>query len=314
LLEGFSEEALGGLRAFMVRAPAEVPGASVYRVVFGGGGAPYRTAVDRASPTRRPFQRYLRRKNEDLVLMPGCRLHFVPGRPEALLEIRARVSRVDGFVLTSLLELALTHALAMGGYVVSHAAAFELDGVAVLAVGPTRAGKSTLCASVLAAGGAVVSDDSVILGLDRAGAPVVGALRRNFWLRDGSVDLLPGELRPVLRESDSFGEKRWGLDREASPRCFRPAAGPHAIVLLRRDRRLRDFRFRKLSAADGLVGLILATSSLYLSSRYPIEQERCMPTLTRLVEGVPCFEVRMGRALVEDPVETVLRLVEGVCR
>ena len=63
-------------------------------------------------------------------------------------------------MLTTLLEMALTHALAMSGYVVNHAAAFEIDGTAVLAVGPTRAGKSTLSAAALAAGGAVVSDDS----------------------------------------------------------------------------------------------------------------------------------------------------------
>jgi hypothetical protein len=34
--------------------------------------------------------------------------------------------------------------------------------------------------------------------------------------------------------------------------------------------------------------------------------------LTRLVNDAPCFEVRMGRVLVEDPTATVRRLVEDV--
>ena len=35
-------------------------------------------------------------------------------------------------------------------------------------------------------------------------------------------------------------------------------------------------------------------------------------TLLELVNGVPCFEVRMGRDLVNDPVTTVRRLAEDV--
>jgi hypothetical protein len=37
-----------------------------------------------------------------------------------------------------------------------------------------------------------------------------------------------------------------------------------------------------------------------------------MPGLLALVNNVPCFQVRMGRALVEDPSATVRRLVEEI--
>ena len=311
VFEGFNEEILSELRAFMVRVQADDSELAPYRVVVAGGQT-LRMAVNRSVPTRRPFRRHLQQDGDDLLQMPGCRLRLAPGQPEAAVEFRAGSAGVDGFVLTTLLETALTHALAMSGYVVNHAAAFEVDGTAVLAVGPTRAGKSTLSAAALAAGGAVVSDDSVILGPGGEGRPFVGALRRNLWLREGSIGMLPRELRSGLREAESFGERRWGLDRDVFAGYFRPTVRPGAVVLLRRDRRLRGFRLREVSSADGLVGLILATSSLYLSSRYPIERERCMPGLMKLVNSAPCFEVRMGTELVDDPVTTVQRLAEAV--
>ena len=105
-----------------------------------------------------------------------------------------------------------------------------------------------------------------------------------------------------------------GLIGMCSPGVSSQGRGLSAIVLLRRDRRLRGFRLREVSSADGLVGLILATSSLYLSPRYPVEQERCMPGLVKLVNSAPCFEVRMGTELVDDPVTTVQSLVEAVRR
>jgi len=219
----------------------------------------------------------------------------------------------DDFVATSLLEVVLIHALALGGCVVNHAAALEIGATELLVVGQSHAGKSTLCAAALAAGGAVVSDDSVILGLDENESPLAGGLRRDLWLRDGSVEILPAPLRARLRETESFGEeRRWGLERAEFPQLFRTRMRPQAIVLLRRDLRIREFALRRVSSADGLAGLILTSSPLFLSGRYPVEREKCMPVLLALVNGALCFEVRMGRALVEDPVATVCRLVEEI--
>jgi len=244
--------------------------------------------------------------------MPGGRLRLAPERAKAVVEWAGNGVAADGFVAATMLEAALIHALAMGGFVVNHAAAVEVGGAALLVVGPSRAGKSTLCAATLAAGGAVVSDDSLILGFDEDGVPAAGALRRDLWLRDGSVVLLPERLRARLWETESFGERRWGLGRAEFPKLFKTRVQPKAIVILRRDLRLRDFVLRRISSADGLAGLILASSPLFLSARYPVERKMCMPALLALVNGAPCFEVRMGRELVEDPVGTVIRLAEDV--
>ena len=312
VLEGLDEEVLRGLGMFMARVSDGGAGDVTYRVVAGGGRTPRRRAAGAAPRRRRPWHRHVRRGGEDLVVMQGGRVRLAPGRSKAVVEWASAGAAADGFVATRLLEAALIHALAMGGCVVNHAAALEVGGAELLVVGPSRVGKSTLSAAVLAAGGAVVSDDSVILGLDDQGAPSAGALRRDLWLRDGSVELLPEALRARLWETASFGERRWGLDRAAFPEIFRARVRPRVIVLLRRDLRVRGFALRRASSAEGLAGLIQASSPLFLSGRYPVERERCMPGLLALVNSARCFEVRMGRALVEDPTATVLRLVEDV--
>jgi hypothetical protein len=299
---------------FMARFSDGGSGGASYRVVAGQDRRARRRAADAVPRGRRPWRRQTRRDGEDMVAMPGGRVRLAPGRPKAVVEWREGAAAGDEFVAITLLEIALSHALAISGHVVSHAAAVEVGGMTLLAVGRTHSGKSTLSAAALAAGGAVVSDDSVILGLDDDGAPTAGALRRNLWLRDGSEGLLSEKLRARLWEASSFGERRWGLERAAFPELFRTAVRPRAIVLLRRDRRIRGFSLRRVSSADGLAGLILASSALFLSGRYPVERGRCMPGLQALVDGAPCFEARMGRALIEEPAVTVRRLAEDVCR
>ena len=313
VFEGFGEGFLRGLGGFLARVETGGADATAYRVVVEGGAALRRAAASGRPLRRRPWRRHVRRDGEDLVVMPGGHVRLAPGQAKAVVEWTDAVAPVDGFVAITLLEIAMSHALALRGYVVNHAAAIEIDGAALLAVGPTHTGKSTLSAAALAAGGAVVSDDSVILGFDGDGAPAAGALRRDLWLRDGSVGLLPVTLRTRLWETASFGERRWGLERAAFPGLFRARVEPQAIVLVRRDLRVRGFRLRRVSSADGLAGLILASSALFLSGRYPVERERCMPGLVALANGAPCFEVRMGRALVDEPAATVRRLVEAVC-
>jgi len=313
VLEGLDAAVLSGLGMFMARVSQGGVGDAPYRVVAGGRGAPRRRDANAAPRARRPFHRHVVRGLENVVVMPGGRVRLAPGRAEAVVEWAGAETAVDNFVATTLLETALIHALAMGGYVVNHAAALAFGGADLLVIGPSRAGKSTLSAAVLAAGGAVVSDDSVILGIDGDGAPSAGALRRDLWLREGSVDLLPKELRARLWEAASFGERRWGLERAVFPERFRLKLRPQAIVLLRRDLRVRGFSLRRVSSGVGLAGVIMASSPLFLSGRYPVERVRCMPGLLALVNGVRCFEVRMGRALVEEPEATVQRLFEGVC-
>jgi len=312
LFEGFDREVLRGLGGFMARVRTGGADSAAYRVVAEGGARPRRAAVSGTGLKRRPFRRHLQRDGEDQIHMPGCTLRLAPGRTESFVDFPGTVADVDGYVLTTQIEMAISHALAMGGYVVNHAAAIEIDGAALLAVGPTHAGKSTLCGAALAAGGAVVSDDSVILGLDGAGAPSVGALRRNLWLREGSAGILPHELQSRLRRVVVFGEDRWGLDRDACCNRFRTRVRPNACVIVHRDRRMRGFELRGLSSADGLAGILMASTALFFSPRYGFERDRCLQGLVELVNSVPCFSLRMGTDLIHDAVETIQSLVAAV--
>ena len=307
-LDGFDDVLLQGLQALLVRL-SEV----------GFEEAPYRVTahvatgealrIDGVAATRRPALRFVPGPDEDLVMMAAGRVRLAPARPSAVLEIRPTSGGISAYAASVLTEAALTHALALRGRAVLHAAALELGGTSILAAGSTKAGKSTLAAAVLRAGGGVVSDDSVVLGADDQGAVVAGALRRDVWFRKGTVDLLPDGLRSRLREGSSFGERRWGLERQSSRSGFREHVQPDVVILLRRDARMRAMRIANVSAAEALAGLIRATSPLFLSGRYPVEREHLLPVLTSLANDTPCFAVRMGRILLEDPERAVEEMV-----
>ncbi len=311
-LEGFDDELLRSLRALLVHVSDADPGPTPYRVTahitadeaVRGGRA--------AAASRRPSLRFVPGPDEDLVVMTAGRVRLAPARPIALLELHRTGAGTSTYASSVLTEAALTHALALRGRAVVHAAALEVGGVSILAAGSTRAGKSTLAAAILRTGGAVVSDDSVILGVEDRRVAAAGALRRDVWFREGTVDLLHDELRSRLREGISFGERRWGLERESSRSVFRDRVCPDVVVLLTRDARMRAMRIAKASAADALAGLIRATSPLFLSGRYPVERERLLPVLTHLANNTPCFAVRMGRILLDNPEGAVDRLLSTI--
>jgi hypothetical protein len=117
-----------------------------------------------------------------------------------------------------------------------------------------------------------------------------------------------------LRELHAFGEDRWGLERDDCGERFRTRLRLDAIVLLGRDRRLRGFDLRALSAADGLAGILMASTALFFSSRYSVERDRCLGGLSALVNAVPCYSLRMGTNLIADPVATVQSLVAAIRR
>jgi hypothetical protein len=310
-LDGFDGRLLQGLWALLVHlSDAGIEDASYRVTAHVATGEAKRD--DGVAATRRPALRFVPGPDEDLVLMAEGKVRLAPARPSAMLEIRPAGRGISAYAASVLTEAALTHALALRGRLVMHAAALEVGRASILAAGSTKAGKSTLAAAVLRAGGGVVSDDSVVLGTDDQGAVVAGALRRDVWFRKGTVDLLPDRLRSRLREGASFGERRWGLERKSARSVFRDRVHPDAVILLRRDARMRAMRIVRVSAAEALAGLIRATSPLFLSGRYPVERERLLPVLTSLANGTPCFAVRMGRVLLENPEHAVQELVARI--
>ena len=228
-------------------------------------------------------------------------MRFTSGHPDAKIEIHPRLIRHPG-----LIELALGgplgHALALGGASFLHGAALVVHGLPILALGEAGVGKSTVAAAAIAAGGAVVSDDSLVLYPTASGGLAVRTLRRNLFLREGSLRVLPRALRLLLRRVGPSTDFRWELDRQAAASVFRPTLEPAVLCVLRQDRRLKGFRIAPLSQASALTSLLAANGSPHLlHPAFPGEQQRLLDLWSRLTSRIPAFELRVGSALLDSP-------------
>jgi len=106
---------------------------------------------------------------------------------------------------------ALPLAATIRGLEVLHASGVVLDGSAVLIAGPPGAGKSSLAAALVRAGGAVLSDDAVALQLN-----------------DGELTAHAGSVMLQLRDAEHkrlSGDERAALGRQASR-----ASGKHRYL------------------------------------------------------------------------------------
>jgi energy-coupling factor transporter ATP-binding protein EcfA2 len=208
------------------------------------------------------------------------------------------------------MEAAVILALARRSVVTLHAVAFALGGRNVAAVGASGSGKSTLAAAVMAAGGRVVTDDSVLVRL--ANDEVAIAPFRTFLsFRGNSAALLPDPIRRHLRRRhDAFGPTS-SLYRHDCPDHTVDLLTPCDVWALSLDRRRGSSRFDSISHGECLAAVIAETSPLFLSPRYPTERARLMPVLTRLVESTSAGRVRLGKDLTADPVSTVERLLSS---
>lgn len=108
-----------------------------------------------------------------------------------------------------LLPYALGHVLGARGLVVVHAGAVALDGAAVVVLGVTGSGKSTLVVAARAAGRTVLADDLVVLAL-RADALDVWGIPRPVAVATHDPALLPPGAQPL--DDDVRG--RWQFPLE----------------------------------------------------------------------------------------------------
>ncbi len=225
----------------------------------------------------------------------------------------ARVARVatapaaGPFEVGELIGAALTQAMALAGRVPLHAMAAEIDGVGVLAVGDTMAGKSTLALAVLHAGGRVVSDDFLLVG-GAPGRPEIGALRRDVFVREGSFELIPDDLRERFTTMGA-GPGRRVLRRADAPGRFAALIAPDVVWFLDGERTASAAEVRPLSQAAALAALISASSSLFASGRYREERARVLPALAAIAESARCSAVRDGEQLLRAPAIVIRELL-----
>ena len=93
------------------------------------------------------------------------------------------------------------------GLLTLHGSAVEVDGRAVVLLGPKRAGKSTAAAALVARGHRLLTDDLVVLDLDEEGARVrLGPTQVKLWPASSEVLGLSDAVEPIV---DGFAKGVW---------------------------------------------------------------------------------------------------------
>ena len=247
--------------------------------------------------------------NTDVFRHGTGQVFVTPGAGEVLTAPIAFLSR-RSYALERLFGYAVSHAFARRGGVVLHGAAFEFGRRAVLILGLSRGGKSTLSALAFRVGARVVSDDTLLASRDQEGHVRVEALREDLYLREPTQTLLPDALRSGLRPASFRGEHRWVLDR-SSAASFTRNVRPSTVLCTTIDRRLKATQVRPMAKAEVLTELMRASSPLFLSPRYPVERAAMLPVLMGLAMNTSGFRVRLGQDLLANPDATFRRLLDA---
>ncbi len=219
--------------------------------------------------------------------------------------------RLDDAERELLVGAALGHLLAKQGMAVLHACAFESGGGRVLGLGESFAGKTTISMAAVRAGGAVVSDDLVLAGLDPTGRVELRPLRTYWFLRGNTKKIVPQSLNSKMWETDENGETRWVLPCGEHQTGTIDRLTPKVLWLLSVDRRLKESRVAEVAQAMSFAAMIRASSPVFLSRHCPRERDALMPVLRALSEGCRAFRVRLGRRLLDDPEGEMRRLLEA---
>lgn len=276
---------------------------------------------------REPWSDAAQMTRANASLQPDCLVRVRSGNGDALVNHAGvvwilpggRSARIatdpdfdDPFEFNDLIGAAPAHAMALAGRVPLHGMAAEIDGVGVLALGQSMAGKSTLALALFHAGGRVVSDDLLMVGPgpDRA---EVRALRRDLHVREGSFGLIPAELRERF-STDGAGPGRLVLRQNNAPERFASAITPHLLWFLDGVGGVSPVETQEISNAAALAVMIAATSPLFVSGRYREERSRIMPALTALVAPARCSSVRLGPGLLQSPGIVVRELLARTAR
>ena len=276
-----------------------------------------------SSRARQDAKTRMKVKEPDARAQPDGLAHLPCGHEDALvgrsgvvwISPGRRIARVaispdcdDRLAFGELIGAALTHAMALVGCLPLHGMAAEINGIGVLALGDSMAGKSTLALAILHAGGRIVSDDFLLVR-SVAGRIVVSALRRDLYIREGSFRLIPADLRELF-SSVGAGLGRIRLVQDLAPHSFVDGVSPNVVWFLDGGERSSKLHVAKLSQAETLSSLLRGGSPLLTSKRYRSERLSVLPRLIQVVQPAHCFEVRLGSDLLHSPRGMIKELLE----
>lgn len=253
----------------------------------------------------------------DTVLCSGTldafTLYFSDGAvsvPRAGGDIRLMRNPMSGSHSYNAFNFALFAAFVRQRGLIMHGLAFRFAGRDILALGESGAGKSTLAAAVLSCGGAVVSDDQVLLGEGRDGGLFARYVRRNIRLREGALSVLKPDRRGNLLPQADKADVRWMLSRKNDSVEFLPAIQPTEVWVLDSSERPRSSELLAESQALAFAAMLAATSLQLLSDRGLMGEKETLSFIPGLLARLRCYRARIGENLLSDPCEELRRLVE----
>ncbi|MCC1493809.1 hypothetical protein [Cognatishimia sp. F0-27] len=180
------------------------------------------------------------------------------------------------------------------GALVLHGSSVVLDARAVLFIGQTGRGKSTLMSSFWSIEGARVGDDSLICDVHEA-PPTIRAIGRSCRLLPDSLSALaaPRSSAPIGVDGD---KRRLEIDAAQLMADPTPLA---AVFSLDEDCGGAAIEARALSSGDACMEII--ANSFALDPRAPIPARKRMNAAAALVAAVPCFALSYPRDYARLP-------------
>jgi hypothetical protein len=160
-----------------------------------------------------------------------------------------------------------------------HAASVARDGAAILVVGQSGAGKTSIAVACATQGWDYLGDDAVIV---RAGPPRVASLYSSARLREDTFQRYPDAMRACLGVSDDAGELKAEVDMAL---LRRPAAEAEIkAIVVPQPTDWSECRLAPLGRADTLRKLMAATRQSMLG-----DEAAAFAKLAALVSEVPCY-------------------------
>lgn len=211
--------------------------------------------------------------------------------------------------------IACLHVAIRKGGLPLHGACFLLGGECVLALGSSGDGKSTLAAAAISAGGRVVSDDFLLVGM-AGGAPTVVSLRSDVTLRPASHHILKiGEdARRRSQGSGTLDRQLQVFRREIAPAAFIDSGVPGQIWEVKVARNQSLTTVEPLEPADTLAVIIGASSPLYFGPGFARERRSCLELSNSMISRCRAFRILLGQDLLDAPASTVRRVLFETCK
>ena len=215
--------------------------------------------------------------------------------------------------LPAALAFAFAHQWARLGHLCVHGALLRVSGEGVLVLGIRAAGKSVLSASALMAGGQLITDDHVIVGI-RDGHLVGERIRSFFslrasWASDALTDG-SGEWK-----KDRTGRRAFLRVSEEDPRFPEHTRIDRLWILSRpREERRESSSISALSHAEAYGAIVTAIQPLLLGAEFPHESAKIHSLIRRMISGIPAARIETGQDIVLSPQRSWRKLLEASMR